>query len=124
MICDRALVAIVRPFALELGPSSARAERSDRAGQEIGNLPADPDDVRDETRVRESGGLDRPFPLLGGEEPTIGSVDRVQSRRSECLDQIEDELSIDGLARVRPYALGCDQPSTGTERAQDLAQRE
>src|SRR2546425_9399818 len=78
----------------------------------------------DEAPGGDPGGLGGGPPLYGREEAAHRAVDRVQARRAEGLHEVEDELGVDRLPRVRADALRHDELATGREGAVDLAKRE
>src|SRR5207253_8981438 len=72
----------------------------------------------------EPGGLDGGPPLSGRQEAARRTVDRMQARRAEGLHEVEDELGVDRLPRVRADALRHDELATRYQGAADLAERE
>src|SRR5262245_66678522 len=84
---------------------SAGTRRSNGCRVEIGNRSLDPHDVGQHLRVHEPGRSYCLLPLLRREETAARSVERMQARRPECLQEIEDEFRIDRMARIWTHTL-------------------
>jgi uncharacterized protein (TIRG00374 family) len=90
------LAARRSPFRV-LGPAAI-----DRAGEEAGTELAEPREVGHDSDFRETGRLERPLPLLRGEEPRRGAGFRVDLDVDEALENLERELRSDRLTGKRP----------------------
>ena len=74
----------------------------DRGGEEAGTELAEPREVGHDSDFRETGRLERPLPLLRGEEPRRGAGFRVDLDVDEALENLERELRSDRLTGKRP----------------------
>ena len=104
--------------------SSSRSRGADGGDVELREAVAQRVHVRNEADVVEPGRLHRRAPVLGREEAAVGAPDGVQHGRPERLEQIEDELGVDGLLRHEAHALGDDERAARGEGVADLAERE
>src|SRR5215470_18161250 len=95
---------------------SGGTRRSNGCCVEIGNLLLDPHDVGVHLRLHEPGRSYCLLPLLRREETAARSVEGMEARRPERLQEIEDEFRIDRVARIWTHALRHDEAAAGLER--------